>query len=162
KSSNPSDPNPRYSPDRIQQTISQSDPDLYPNINWFDVVFNRFGNNRRGRVNANGGSDKAQYYLSVGYYDETGMFKTDELANYNSTMKFSRFKLTTNLTLDVTKTTKAGFGAAGWISNGNYPGNSTGSIFNAAYVLPPVTIPVRYSNGLLPRIRTGDVSNPYT
>lgn len=162
KSSNPSDPNPRYSADRIEQTLNQSDPDLYPDVDWFDVVFNRFGNNRRGRVNANGGSERAQYYLSVGYYDEAGMFKTDELANYNSTMKFSRFNFTSNLTLDVTKTTKVDFGASGWISNGNYPGNSTGSIFNAAYVLPPVTIPVTYSNGLFSRIRTGDVSNPYT
>lgn len=162
KSSNPSDPNPRYSADRIEQTRNQTDPDLYPNVDWFDVIFNKYGQNRRARVNATGGSDKAQYYLSVGYYDETGMFKTDELANYNSTMKYSRFNFTSNLTLDVTKSTKVDFGASGWISNGNYPGNSTGSIFNAAYVLPPITIPVTYSNGSFSRIRTGDVSNPYT
>ena len=162
KNSFPSDPNPRYSAERIAATKAQSDPDLNPDVNWMNVILNRFGQNRRGRVNANGGSDKAQYYLSVGYYDETGMFKTDELAKYNSTMKFSRFNFTSNLTLNVTKTTKVDFGVSGWISNGNYPGSGTGSIFDAAYVLTPVTIPVRYSNGLFSKIRTGDVNNPYT
>lgn len=162
KNSFPTDPNPRYTAERIAATRAQSDPDLYPDVNWMDVILNRRGQNRRARVNANGGSDKAQYYLSVGYYDETGMFKTDELAKYNSTMKFSRFNFTSNLTLNVTRTTKVDFGVSGWISNGNYPGSGTGSIFNAAYVLTPVTIPVRYSNGLFSKIRTGDVDNPYT
>ncbi|MCQ6960764.1 TonB-dependent receptor [Mucilaginibacter aquariorum] len=162
KNSFPTDPNPRYSAERIAATKTQSDPDLNPDVNWMNVILNRYGHNRRARVNANGGSDKAQYYLSVGYYDETGMFKTDELAKYNSTLKFSRFNFTSNLTLNVTKTTKVDFGVSGWISNGNYPGSGTGSIFSAAYVLPPITIPARYSNGLYSKIRTGDVNNPYT
>jgi TonB-linked SusC/RagA family outer membrane protein len=162
RNSFPNDPNPRYSAERIAATKNQTDPDLYPNVDWFSTILNDYGHNQRARVNANGGSDKAQYYLSVGYYDETGMFKTDELANYNSTMKFSRFNFTSNLTLDVTKTTKVDFGVSGWVSNGNYPGSGTSSIFNSAYVLTPVTIPAVYSNGLFSKIRTGDVSNPYT
>ena len=162
KNSNPTDNTPRYSPERIEQTANGGDPDLAPNVDWFDVIFNKYGHNRRARVNANGGSDKAQYYLSVGYYDETGMFKTDELADYNSSMKFTRYNFTANLGLNVTKTTKIDFGASGWISNGNYPGNSTGSIFNAAYVLPPISIPVKYSNGAFSQLRTGDIFNPYT
>jgi TonB-linked SusC/RagA family outer membrane protein len=162
KNSNPNDTTLRYSLERIAKTANQLDPDLYPNVNWFDAIFNRFGHNQRARVNASGGSEKAQYYLSIGYYNETGMFKTDELAGYNSSMKFKRYNFTSNLTLHVTKTMKIDFGASGWISNGNYPGNATGSIFNAAYVLPPISIPVKYSNGAFSQLRTGDIYNPYT
>jgi TonB-linked SusC/RagA family outer membrane protein len=162
RNSFPNDPNPRYSAERIAATKAQSDPDLYPDVNWMNEILNRYGQNRRARVNANGGSEKAQYYLSLGYYNETGMFKTDELANYNSSMKFGRFNFTSNLTLNVTKTTKVDFGVSGWISNGNYPGSGTGDIFNAAYVLTPITIPARYSNGMFSKIRTTTISNPYT
>ncbi|ANH83922.1 hypothetical protein A8C56_13420 [Niabella ginsenosidivorans] len=162
RNSNPSDPLPRYSQERIDATANGTDPDLAPNVNWFDVIFNRYGNNRRARVNASGGSDKAQYYLSIGYYDETGMFRTDQLAQYNSAIRFTRYNFTSNLTLNLTKSTKVDFGASGWISNGNYPGSSTGAIFNAAYVMPPITIPVKYSNGLFSQPRTGDMGNPYT
>ncbi|WP_407427860.1 SusC/RagA family TonB-linked outer membrane protein [Arcticibacter sp.] len=162
KNSFPSETLPRYSAERIQKTMDGTDPELYPNVNWFDEMFNKSGQNRRARINANGGSINAQYYLSLGYYDEQGLFKTDDLADYNSSLKFSRYNFTSNLTLNVTKTTKVDFGASGWISNGNYPGNSTGSIWNAAYVLPPIVIPVKYNDGKFSQIRTGDIFNPYT
>jgi TonB-linked SusC/RagA family outer membrane protein len=161
KNSNPNDPLPKYSPERIANTASGRDPDLYPNVNWFDVLFNKYGQNRRARVNANGGAESAQYYVSVGYYDENGLYKTDELANYNSAIKFTRYNFTANLTLNVTKSTKVDFGASGWISNGNYPGSSVDAIWGSAYNIPPIVIPVRYSNGLYSQIRTGDVLNPY-
>lgn len=159
--SNPNDPLPKYTQDRINKTASGADPDLYPNVNWFDVLFNKYGENRRARVNANGGSENAQYYLSLGYYDEKGLYKTDGLANYNSAIKFTRYNFTSNLTLKVTKTTKVEFGASGWISDGNYPGNSSGAIWGSAYILPPILIPIVYSNGLNSQIRTGDIFNPY-
>ncbi|MDN3580901.1 TonB-dependent receptor [Mucilaginibacter flavus] len=161
RNSNPTDPLPKYSQDRIDKTASHSDPDLYPDVDWFKVLFNKTGQNRRARVNANGGSENAQYYLSLGYYDETGLYKTDQLANYNSSIKFNRYNFTSNLTLKVTKSTKVDFGASGWISNGNYPGNSVDAIWSSAYLLPPIIIPPVYSNGLHSQIRTGDVLNPY-
>lgn len=160
-SSNPNETLPKYSEERIKLTESGADPDLYPNVDWFKELFNKSGQNRRARVNASGGSDKARYYLSVGYYDENGMYKTDEMADYNNDVKFTRYNFTANLNLDITKTTKVDFGASGWISNSNFPGNSATTIWSSAYLLPPILIPVKYSNGLFSQIRTGDISNPY-
>lgn len=161
RNSNPLDPQLKYSEERIQRTLEGSDPDLYPNVDWFKTLFNKSGENRRARVNANGGAENAKYYLSVGYYDETGMYKTDGLANYNSSIKFTRYNFTSNLNLQVTKTTKIDFGASGWISKGNFPGTSTGDIWGAAYIMPPIVIPAIYSDGTHAQIRTGDILNPY-
>jgi len=161
KNSNPLDNGLIYSEGRIDSTAKGLDPDLYPNVNWFDVILHRAGQNRRARANVSGGSDKAQYYLSLGYYDELGMFRTDKLAEYNSSIRFTRYNFTSNLSVRITKTTKIDFGAQGWISNGNYPGVSTPSVFHNAYVMPPITIPVKYSNGYFSQPRTGDMSNPY-
>jgi TonB-linked SusC/RagA family outer membrane protein len=151
----------RYSQERIDKTASGEDPDLYPNVDWFKYLFNKTGQNRRARVNANGGSQNAQYYLSIGYYDENGLYKTDQLAEYNSAIKFTRYNFTSNLTLNITKSTKVDFGASGWLSNGNYPGTSVDAIWGSAYLLPPVVIPPVYSNGLHSQITSGDVFNPY-
>jgi TonB-linked SusC/RagA family outer membrane protein len=160
ESSNPGK-GPIYTQDRITKTANGSDPDLDPNVDWFNVLFNKFGQNRRARANATGGSENAQYYLSLGYYDENGLYKTDQLSGYNSAIKFGRYNFTSNLTLRVTSTTKVDFGASGWISNGNYPGNSVGAIWSSAYLLPPIIIPPIYSNGQHSQIFTGDVLNPY-
>src|SRR5207245_651397 len=127
----------------------------------FKEMFNQYGQNRRGNLNVNGGSENAKYYLSVGYYDETGLYKTDELAKYNSAIKFKRFNFTSNLNVQVSKTTKIDFGASGWISDGNYPGNSADNIWSAAYLMPPTVIPKKYSNGYIATPRTGDTWNPY-
>ncbi|MCK7554000.1 SusC/RagA family TonB-linked outer membrane protein [Chitinophaga sedimenti] len=161
-SSNPNETLPKYSDERIKLTQDGTDPELYPNVDWINTLFNKSGQNRRARVNANGGSEKANYYLSVGYYDESGMYKSDKLADYDNSVKFTRYNFTSNLGLNLTPTTKVDFGASGWISNGNFPGNSATSIWSSAYTLPPILIPVKYSNGLHSQIRTADVSNPYT
>ncbi|MFA5330044.1 MAG: TonB-dependent receptor [Prolixibacteraceae bacterium] len=161
KNSNPNAKLPLYSAERIQKTADGSDPDLYPNVNWIDEIFNEYGNNNRMNMNVTGGSVSAKYYLSLGYYDETGLFKTEDISKYNTSIKFTRYNFTSNLSLKILKNTKLDFGASGWISNGNYPGTGTADIWNAAFVSPPTLIPSVYSNGYVAHNRTGDVSNPY-
>ncbi|WP_276481652.1 SusC/RagA family TonB-linked outer membrane protein [Paraflavitalea pollutisoli] len=160
KNTNPNATRPLYSDERLAATADGSDPDLYPNVNWMKEMFKDYGDNRRVNVNANGGSERATYYLSVGYYDEQGLFKTDQLAQYNSAIRFTRYNFTSNLTLKLFRDTRVDFGASGWISEGNYPGTSTGDIWNAAYIMPPTVIPLRYSNGQFSQAR-GEVRNPY-
>ena len=161
KNSNPNAKLPLYSAERIQKTADGSDPDLYPNVNWIDEIFSEFGNNNRINMNVTGGTISAKYYLSLGYYDETGLFKTEDISKYNTSIKFTRYNFTSNLSLKILKNTKLDFGASGWISNGNYPGSGTAEIWNAAFVSPPTLIPPVYSNGYVAHNRTGDVSNPY-
>lgn len=150
----------RFSEDVIAKTISGEDPYLFPDVNWFDVIFKNQGRNRRANLNVNGGSESAVYYVSLGYYNEEGLFNVDELAKYNSKMAMDRFNFTSNLSLNVTKTTKLELGIQGNISTINSPGNSS-NIFNSAFVMPPINIPVVYPDGKIPGIQSGDVRNPY-
>lgn len=151
---------PLYSDEKIYNTENGIDPDLNPNVNWFNEMFNSHGENRRVNANMNGGTDKSKYYVSMGYYDEKGLYKTDELAQYNSKIKFTRFNFTSNLNLVLFKDTKVDFGAMGFVTNGNYPGQSASDIWDAAYVMTPTAIPVRYSNGYIAMTRGGG-RNPY-
>ncbi|WP_293944695.1 MULTISPECIES: SusC/RagA family TonB-linked outer membrane protein [unclassified Sphingobacterium] len=151
---------PLYSDEKIQNTANGIDPDLNPNVNWLNEMFNDFGQNRRANMNINGGSERTKYYVSFGYFDENGLYKTDELAQYNSKIKFTRFNFTSNLSMTIFKNTKVDFGAMGYVTNGNYPGVSASTIWDAAYIMPPTVIPVKYSNGYIAMPR-GEVRNPY-
>src|SRR5690606_5435114 len=151
---------PLYSEEKINNTANGIDPDLNPNINWLNEMFNDFGQNRRANMNINGGSERTKYYVSFGYFDENGLYKTDELAQYNSKIKFTRFNFTSNLSMTIFKDTKVDFGAMGYVTNGNYPGSSASTIWDAAYIMPPTIIPVRYANGSIAMPR-GEVRNPY-
>ncbi len=153
---------PRYSEEYIQNTVNKVDPFLYPDVDWIDAVFNDFGRNRQGFVNVSGGAEDAIYYVSVGYYDETGLFVTDGLEDYDSDTRFKRYNFTSNLTVDITKTTKAHVGIQGYVSDGTYPGAGVGTVFSAAMGAPPVVYPILYPGGFVPgRSSNGGLRNPY-
>lgn len=153
---------PKYSEEYIQRTASGYDPLLYPNVDWIDEVFRDYGRNRRATVNVNGGAQDTRYYVSLGYYDETGLFVTDGLENYDSSTRFKRYNFTSNLTVDITKTTKMQLGVRGYLSEGIYPQQGVGGIFSAAMEAPPVEYPKIYPGGYVPgKSSNGGLRNPY-
>lgn len=155
----------KYSEETIQNTINKTDDLLYPNVNWMKELFNDYGRNRRANVNVRGGSQNANYYASVSYYSETGLMKTDNIEDYNSTMKYDRYNFTTNLNLKITETTKLDIGAQGYLGEGNYPAISASDIYLSAMDISPVDYPkMFYVNGIrqVPGINpNGGYRNPY-
>lgn len=149
-----------YSEERIQLHENGTDPDLYPNVNWFDELFKEHGHNNRANVNIVGGSDIARYYLSLGYYGEEGQFKTENMETFNSALKYNRFNFTSNLDVNLTKSTKIAFGINGYLANYNRPAEGRDNIFALAAITSPHIIPTQYSNGQWPRL-AGTGLNPY-
>ncbi len=149
-----------YSPETIEKHRSGEDPDLYPNVDWYKELFNNHATNNRANLNITGGADIAQYYLSLGYYNETGQFKTADIENYNSALKEDRFNFTSNLTVNVTPNTKIDFGINGFLKNYNEPARGRDNIFALASQSSPHVIPVQYSSGEWPFVK-GATENPY-
>ncbi len=152
----------KYSDEYIERTVTGYDPLLYPNVNWMEEVFKDYGRNRKATVNLSGGSQSAQYYVSFGYYDETGLFETSGLESYESDTRYKRYNFTTNLSVDITKTTNVKLGVRGSLSDGTYPAQGVSSVFEAAMEAPPVEYPVLYPGGFVPgKSANGGLRNPY-
>ena len=152
----------RYTQDYIDKTASGVDPLLYPNVNWTDELFNKTSRNRRANLNASGGVENAQYYVSLAYYNESGFLKTDDLTQYNTKLDYSRYNFTSNLNLKLTGSTRLSLGIQGYASNGNYPGENTSDIFSAALEINPVEYPKVYPGNFVPgRASNGGFRNPY-
>lgn len=151
---------PQYTAEQIRMVETGEDPDLYPNVNWYDEIFNKYAQNRSADINIRGGSEYAKYYVSAGYYSETGMFKAGEVESYNNRLTLDRFTFLTNVDVNLTKSTNIELGINGFIINSNYPGVGTGDLFNMATQSPPHIAPPQYSNGQFPRV-PGGYNNPY-
>lgn len=152
----------KYSQDYIDKTLSGVDPELYPNVDWFDALFRKTGGIRRANANVTGGSEFLKYYSSVSYYDESGLLKTDNLQNYNSDMRFRRFNVTTNATMNITKTTKMDVGIRGFFSNINQPSVGVTDIFGSAMSTTPTEYPLEYTGGFVPgKNPNGGYRNPW-
>ncbi|MEG1562357.1 MAG: TonB-dependent receptor [Bacteroides sp.] len=80
-----------YSDEQIAKYRDGSDPDMYPNTNWFDLVMDDNALTTQHSVSFSGG-DKVKYYTSLGYlYD-------DKLSPGASDV---RYNLNTNITSDI-------------------------------------------------------------
>ncbi len=144
---------PFYSEERIGWHRDGKDPELYPNVDWHKELFRDFGLTQRANANVSGGSDKANYYISAGYYHETGLLKTAPERSYDTKNTYRRYNFTANVGVSVTNTTKLDLGIATIVDTRNGPyttsftTNAANNIFEQTLKVPPHVIPPKYSNG---------------
>lgn len=112
---------PYYTAQKINGTINNDNPNVYPNVNWYDELFTNQVYNQRYNLNINGGGKVAQYYLSASYNKDNGILTVDKRNNFNNNISIDRYNLTTNINLNLTPTTRASFKMNGVFERYNEP-----------------------------------------
>ncbi|WP_245447220.1 SusC/RagA family TonB-linked outer membrane protein [Mucilaginibacter celer] len=153
---------PKYAATYIANTQSGTDPLLYPNVNWLDVLFNKTSHNRKGNVNISGGSASMGYYISASYLNQTGLLKNDMRTGYNSGIDYKRYNFVGNFDFQATQTSRIAVSINGYANKGNYPSQTPAAIFGYAMTVPPTEFPAEYPGGFVPgRTANGSEPNPY-
>ena len=153
-----------YSKKDIQMFRDGSDPDLHPNIDWVDRLYTDYSFNQRVNVNISGGGSTAKYYISGGFYNEDGLFKADNMKEYNTSVFYRRFNFRSNVEVQLHKYTKLNVNLATTFERKNEPGSSaTGAngIWGYALKTAANAFPDVYSNGYLAGPASGQGENPY-
>lgn len=75
---------------------------LYPNVNWLKEIFKPCGTNTRANINMYDGGEFSQYYVSLGYYNEGGLYRIKNDEQYNGRMEFNRMNYVSNITMQPT------------------------------------------------------------
>ena len=153
-----------YSKKDIQMFRDGSDPDLHPNIDWVDRLYKDYSFNQRVNVNISGGGSTAKYYISGGFYNEDGLFKADNMKEYNTSVFYRRFNFRSNVEVQLHKYTKLNINLATTFERKNEPGSSaTGAngIWGYALKTAANAFPDVYSNGYLAGPASGQGENPY-
>jgi len=96
---------PFYDEQKIQSTIDNVNPMIYPNVDWYKKLFKNSTNNTRVNLNVSGGGQLATFYVAGGYEHETGLLNVDPLNNYNSNISINRFDIRSNVNFKLTPTT---------------------------------------------------------
>lgn len=154
-----------YADDILQKYRDGVDPDLYPNVNWMDMM-NKHTQNSRYTLNLRGGTERVRYFVSGAYYQENGIFDSKALDNYDANIGLKRYNLRTNIDIDVTKTTLLSTDISGQYLTRQGPAVDTQKIFTTLSYFPTYLIPMRYSDGSFsqhPRYTSfnEERSNPY-
>lgn len=142
---------PKYTPKELEIIRLGLDQDLYPNVDWQDVLLKDGAWSERATLDISGGGTSARYFLSGSFINTGGMYKTDETLRkqYNTNSNLKRWNYRMNVDVDVTKTTLIRVGLSGSLEKQNRPGQGD-DVWTSITGQNPISIPVMYSNGLTP------------
>ncbi len=155
-----------FTPTEMELFANGLDPDLYPNVDWKDLLLKDGSMSYRANVNISGGGKTARYYASISYVNDEGMYKTDKtLKNkYDTNANYGRWNYRVNLDIDVTPTTLLKIGTSGDLSTRNAPGQGDDFVWDSLFGYNAILTPVLYSNGYVPMInmnRDDNRTNPW-
>ena len=158
---------PAYTLNELEIINQKVDPDLYPNVDWQDVLLKDGAMTYKASLNLSGGSTSARYFVSASYADEQGMYKTDKAFSkeYNTNADAKRWTYRMNVDINLTKLTLLKVGLSGSLKKYNTPGLAD-NIWSSLVGQNPVSIPVMYSDGSVPVYSAfdsveGDRMNPW-
>ena len=131
-----------FSDDVVEAFKTNSNPIIYPNVNWEEYVLRDFATKTQHNINFSGGSNKMKYFVSLGYLFQDGVIKSFD-QDYNNNFNFNRYNYRINLDVNLTKTTTYKIGIGGWVSKSNEPKPSTNSglIWNELLEAKPFSSP---------------------
>lgn len=133
-----------YSEQKIQSTINNEDPVLFPNIDWHSTLFRNSITNKKANVNISGGGQVATYYVAFGADRESGLLKVDNKNNFNNNIDIGRYTVRSNVMFKLGPTTKLDTRIQARYENYNGPYHSATSIFNMIMNINPVDFPAYY------------------
>ena len=139
---------PSFTEQELQKFKDGSDPDRYPNENWYERVFNKdFAPLQQHNVNISGGQENMRFFVTLGYLDQKGL---------NDAVRFKRYNVRSNLDVKVAKHTEASIDINA-VSSINDPNHNI-NVYETWRNLP--TFPAAYSNGYI-ALAPGGYAQPY-
>ena len=142
--------NPFYSYDDFIKFRDHSSPYTHPSVNWCDELMNKNSTTQSYNLNATGGNKYAQYFISVGYVGENGLFKNPGGDAHDTNMTFDRYMISSKVNINITDDLIAKVTLMGRIEEGTQPGgtgNGYDDILSSIYSTPSNAYPVTNPDG---------------
>lgn len=144
---------PHYTREELDIIRNNLDPDLYPNVNWRELMLRKVSPKLISNINLSGGGTNVTYYVSLGYNKQAGNYKSKTAENqYDTNTTYERFNYRANVNMNITKTSLLKVGVGGYLINRTQPGSSGTDIWGSFSSLTPLSIPRRYSTGHEPSV----------
>ena len=119
----------------------------HPNNNWYDILLEDNAPIQSYNLNVSGGGSVAKYYVSLGYFNQEGFFRTSGMNSYNTNMGIDRYIINSKLDVNITDELKLGVTIIGRIEEGNQPGSGYSGILDDIFRTPNGAYPVYNPDG---------------
>lgn len=138
-----------YSEDKINGTINNLNPYIYPNVDWYNEMFKRNAFSQKANFNIRGGSNRMDYFMSAGIKHSGGNLKSlsRDYFSYDNNIQSTNYDFINNLNVQATPTTKLSLGLNLSINDWKGPSMSPDDIFAYSKIANPVDFPVLFPAG---------------
>lgn len=135
-----------YSQEKIDGTIAGLNPYIYPNVDWFDEIFNKSAFSERINFNIRGGSAKMDYFMSASFKHSNGHLKSlsKDYFSFNNNVSNYNYDFINNLNINATRTTKISLGLNLSVADKKSPSKGLDDIFQLSMEANPVDFPVLF------------------
>ncbi len=163
--------NPHYSSQKIMGTELGLDPYVYPNVDWYDMLFKPAAYNQNFNFNMTGGSKKLDYFLNASVYNENGIMRKPDISKYNTNINAQKYLFQANISADATPTTRVSLKMNTQLHYRHAPIESVNNLFAYSLTAMPVEFPATLpgeSSDTFTRFGTanawnsGLLTNPYS
>lgn len=136
---------------------------LYPDVNWYGEIVKKYSLRTSANINVTGGNAAVRYFVSGSYLKNNGLYKPDKsLENdWNPQSSENRFNFRSNIDADVNRWISIELSLATIVSNRDYPGSGSGTLWNSLYRTPSYVFPIFNPNGTISEGNEGGEQNPY-
>lgn len=148
---------PMFTQSQLNHYQSQDDPYVYPDVNWYDVVFKNGSMQANANVDISGGTDNVKYFISAGAFTQNGNlkdFSDPRNQGVDNNYFYHRYNFRSNLDIQATRTTKLRLDVSGRFGQINtplfYPNTTANSIMSEIYnyqIITPYAAPVLNPDG---------------
>lgn len=133
---------------------------LYPNVDWHEELLKKHSLMNQTNLNVSGGSATARYFVSASYLGQDGLYKYDDLNDYNINAYLNKYNFRSNVDINITKHLSLEINLANVVRDRNYPNEDTNSFWAELRNTPAYLYPLKNPDGSIPAQRNMPAS-PY-
>ncbi|TWR24626.1 SusC/RagA family TonB-linked outer membrane protein [Mucilaginibacter achroorhodeus] len=141
---------PLYSTSDFDAYRNHTDPVGHPDVNWFNTLLRKNAPMRNYKLNITGGSSVARYSVSLSYFNQEGILKTDPSLSFNTNTNLSRYILNSDVSITAAKNFDIDLQLFGRTQTITYPGQGGGifaNLLDRLYGTPNNAYPIYNPNG---------------
>ena len=135
-----------YDDTKIRATEQGLNPLVYPNVDWYNEMFNKNAFAQRFNFNIRGCKKAVTYFMSASVKHDAGNLKSlsKDYFSYNNNINVMRYDFVNNLSIKATNTTKISLGLNVSLRDWKGPSAGVDGIFSMSREASPVDFPIVY------------------
>lgn len=154
---------PRFTDEDIELYRNGTDPIFHPDMNWSHDFLRKSTLRTQHNFNVSGGTDRVDYFISVGYFAQEGMYKNTKIdKDHDVNAHDARYNFRSNLDFKITDDFKATVQLATQIEDVKTPGAGNSNVWKDVSYANPMTSPGIIDNKIIRLNGVMSNTNPWS